>query len=175
MRTSILKISLLGTLLCASSMVLAGTSPQTTNLAVSANVAGSCTITGTTALAFGAYDPADVNFAANLDATGSVTVRCTRGTVASVNLGQGLNAAAGSTCVTPQRRMSDGGTERLGYALYQDAARSTVWGCDTTNDQSYTSAGPSAPTTLTVYGRIPGGQDAAPGSYSDTVVVTVSF
>ena len=29
--------------------------------------------------------------------------------------------------------------------------------------------------TLTIFGRIPAGQDVAAGSYSDSVVVTISF
>jgi spore coat protein U-like protein len=175
MRTSILKISLASGLLCASSLVLAGPSPQTGNLAVTATVNGSCTITSTTNVAFGAYDPADVNFTAHLDATGSVTVRCTKGTVADVALDQGLYAAAGSSCAAPARQMSNGATERLGYALYADAGRTTAWGCDAGNDQSFTSAGSGSPTTLHVYGRIPAGQDVAPGSYTDTVQVRVTF
>jgi spore coat protein U-like protein len=70
--------------------------------------------------------------------------------------------------------MSDGGTGRLGYDLYTNAGRSTVWGCTTTNDVDVTSTS-SAANVMTVYGRIPAGQDVATGSYSDTVVVTVTF
>lgn len=154
---------------------LAAPSPQTDNFNVTATVNGSCNIISTTDIAFGVYDPADAHFASPLDASGSVTIRCVRGTVVDVALDQGLYATGGSTCAAPQRRMSDGGTERLGYDIYQDAARTTVWGCDAANDQTYTSGSPSAPTTLTTYGRIPAGQDVAAGSYSDTVVVTATF
>ena len=39
---------------------------------------------------------------------------------------------------------------------------------------SYTAANKSA-TTLTIYGRVAGGQDVAAGSYSDTVVASAEF
>jgi spore coat protein U-like protein len=153
----------------------AAPSPQTGNLNITATVSASCDVTSTTNIAFGAYDPADVNFTTPLDGTGSVTIRCVRGTVVDVALGQGLNAATGSSCASPLRRMSNGGTEHLGYEMYQNAARTTAWGCDTTNDQSFTATGPNSPTTLTTYGRIPAGQDVTAGSYTDTVVVTATF
>src|SRR3546814_7271096 len=83
-------------------------------------------------------------------------------TAANVAIEQGANPAAGSSCITPLRQMA-GGTERLNYAIYQDAARTTVWGCDTTNDQSFTAATVATPTTLSTYGRIPPGQDVSVG------------
>ena len=76
----------------------AGSSPQTGSFNVTANVANSCVITATPTLAFGAYDPTDVNNTTALDGQSSISVRCTRGTVATVALAQGNNPAAGSTC-----------------------------------------------------------------------------
>jgi spore coat protein U-like protein len=153
----------------------AAPSPQTGNLNVTATVNASCDITSTTNIAFGVYDPADTNFTTPLDGTGSVTIRCVRGTVVDVALDQGQNSGTGSTCASPLRQMSNGGDERLGYQVYQNAARTTGWGCDASNDQSYTAGNPNTPTTLTTYGRIPAGQDVTAGSYTDTVVVTATF
>lgn len=155
--------------------VFAGPSPQTGTFNVTATVNGSCRVVSTTDIAFGVYDPADVNFSTALDGTGSISVRCVRGVTANVALDQGLYAGAGSTCVAPVRRMSDGGTERLGYGIYSDAARTTAWGCDAANDQTFTSTASNASHVLTTYGRVPAGQDVAAGSYSDTVTVTVTF
>lgn len=152
----------------------AASSPVTGSFNVTATVANSCLVTSTSNIAFGAYDPADTNATANLDAQGSVNVRCTRGTVANVALGQGNNAAAGSTCIGPLRQMA-AGVERLRYDVYQNAPRTTTWGCDTTNDQTFTSTSSILPTTLTTYGRIPAGQNVAAGSFNDTVTVTVTF
>jgi spore coat protein U-like protein len=155
----------------AVSTAYAGPSPQTGNLSVTAAVANSCAISSTTAVAFGTYDPL---LATNNDNTGSVSVRCTKGTTYHVALAQGANPTGASTCTAPARQMSDGGTERLGYDLYTNVGRTTVWGCTTTNDVDVTSAS-SAANAMTVYGRIPAGQDVATGSYTDTVVVTVTF
>lgn len=162
--------------LVATGSAFAGASPQNANFQVTANVAASCTVSATN-IAFGAYDPADANATAPRDANGSVTVRCTRGTSTAVAaLNQGANPATGSTCASPLRQMNGGSTLRLRYDLYQDAGRATVWGCDATNDQpipTFTSS--VTPVTLTTFGRIPAGQDAAIGSYTDTVQVSVTF
>jgi spore coat protein U-like protein len=155
----------------SATAAIAGPSPQTGNLSVTASVSDSCAVSSTTAVAFGAYDPLS---ATNNDNTGSVTVRCTKGTVYHVALGQGSNPTGTSTCTAPARQMSDGGTERLGYDLYTNVGRTTAWGCTTSNDVDVTSAS-SAANAMTVYGRIPAGQDVATGGYSDTVVVTVTF
>jgi spore coat protein U-like protein len=69
--------------------------------------------------------------------------------------------------------MSDGGTSFLTYGLYSDAGRATVWGNSATTDVEHTGTGTL--TAITVYGRIPSGQNVPAASYSDTVVATVTF
>ena len=70
--------------------------------------------------------------------------------------------------------MTDG-TDFLAYELYQDGSRSTVWG-DSGGAVNNPGAAPSsAARTLTVYGRVSAGQSVSVGSYSDTVVATVTF
>lgn len=137
----------------------------TANLAVSANVPVNCTIAAGT-LSFGAYDPLTANAATNLDMTGSFTVSCTNGTPYTISLDAGAN---GGKSAAATRAMASG-TNYLGYEIYSDSGRTTIW----TSGSSVTSTS-KAPATLTVYGRIPAGQDAAVGSYSDTVVETVTF
>lgn len=167
-------LGLLG--LASASLVLAGPSPQVGTFSVSATVAKSCNITSTGNVAFGAYDPNDTHLSTPLDATGGVTVRCTKGVAYAVALDQGATAAAGSSADAPLRQMTDGGTERIRYDLYSDASHTTVWGGTAASDVNNTeTTGPSSPDTLTVYGRIPAGQNAAEGSYTDTVNVTVTF
>src|SRR5438270_6999931 len=68
---------------------------STANLSVTASVAANCTIT-TAPVAFGAYDPVGANAAADLNGAGTVTVACTKGTAATVDLGQGANLSGGS-------------------------------------------------------------------------------
>ncbi|MCE5232342.1 MAG: spore coat U domain-containing protein [Mizugakiibacter sp.] len=169
------------TALIATGLALAGIGMQAQagtasgSFNVTASVVPSCKVVSTADIAFGNYDPADANNTTALDAAGNVTVRCTKNTPAAVTLNQGNNAAAGSTCAAPSRQMADSGSNRLGYAIYKDASRTQAWGCDATNQASFTSAGIASPATLDTYGRIPAGQDVPAGSYSDTVAVTVTF
>ncbi|GAP66686.1 putative spore coat protein, late developmental [Mizugakiibacter sediminis] len=151
----------------------AGTDSATFN--VTATVINSCKVVAANNIGFGNYDPAGANNTTPLDASGSVQVRCTKNTNAAVTLNQGANPATGSTCASPSRQMTDGGSNRLGYAIYKDAARSQPWGCDATNQASFTSTGIASPITLTTYGRVAAGQDVPAGSYTDTVSVTVTF
>lgn len=153
----------------SSGLVQAAT--QTSNLSVSATVAANCTIS-TAAVAFGAYDPVVTNASTALAATGTVTTTCTSGASATILLGQGANAATGSTDAVPVRRMISG-TNLLSYQLYSDTGRTTVWGNDATSDVPTTGTGAAVATT--VYGSVTAGQNVPSGSYTDTVVATVSF
>jgi len=71
----------------------------------------------------------------------------------------------------------------LGYNLFVDLARSRLWG-DGTGGTSLASGaftvGPGAKNGIkelrhAIYGRIPALQDAPPGAYADTIVVTLTF
>jgi spore coat protein U-like protein len=69
------------------------------------------------------------------------------------------------------RGQRDGGDGALRYQLYQDAGRSQVWG-----DQGDALTIPSTDdgeTSVDVFGVIPAGQEAPPGTYRDTVVITL--
>jgi spore coat protein U-like protein len=157
----------------AGAMAAAGTWSQSSqaatasaNVAVSASVAANCLVSAGT-LAFGAYDPLAANDAAPLDASGTFTVRCTRGVTAQVGLDNGLWHSG-------TRRMRDGAsTNYLSYDLYSDSGYATTWD-NASNRVSYTAPNKSAQ-SMTVYGRIPGAQDPAAGSYTDTVAAIAEF
>ena len=150
----------------AGSAFAAGTA--TTNLGVSATVAGTCVL-GTNPLAFGAYD---ATTAGTTDGQGTVTVTCTDGTVATVTLGEGLNPFS-PNAAAPFRQMAFG-ANRLGYFIYKDAAHATVWGNTIATGVSQTFTGIDG-TPLTVYGAITAAQNVPVGDYVDTVVATVTF
>lgn len=154
------------------SVVPASATTTTANLSVTATVVANCTIS-TTALAFGSYDPVSTHSSSPLEATGGVVVTCTSGASTAVTLGQGSNPNSGSSDTVPLRRMSDGGTNRLSYTLYQDMGRNTVWGNTAGTSVAHTGTGTA--TTLTVFGRVAGAQNVPAGSYSDTVVATITF
>ncbi len=141
----------------------AGATTVTANVAVSAAVSANCVVNAGT-VAFGAYDPLVANDTANLDADGSFTLQCTKGTPATLSLGDGANFSGG-------RRMASG-ANYLTYDLYTTGGRTTVW--NGTNTVAYTATS-KAVFTQSIYGRVPGGQDASVGSYTDTVVASVVF
>jgi len=150
---------------------IASATDATASLNVSASVANNCTIT-TAAVNFGAYDPIATHASSALNGSGSVTVKCTTGASAAVKLGQGSNADSGSTAAAPLRRMKETGSSNyLSYALYSDTNRSTVW--EGSTGVSHTGDGTA--TQLTVYGQVASNQNVPAGSYSDTVVATVTF
>ena len=161
---------ILRTLLAASAVALLAASSSasaqaTASFQVSANVLKACTITATP-IAFGNYEPIGANDVNPLDQTGTVTIRCTRGTAWSVDLDAGQNASGG------RRMQSSVPGNFLGYELYSDNGFSVVW--DAAAPVTGTALN-RAPVPLTVYGRIPGGQDATPEVYTDSVIATINF
>ena len=164
-------------LIATLAVVLAGVSinsyadTATSNLGVSASIAATCTIS-TSPAAFGAYDPVVTHKSAPLDVTGTVTTTCTNGSAVLITLGQGANADTGSDDATPLRRVKSG-SNYLSYFLYSDTGRTTEWGNDTSS--VIPDPGPGAASALTIYGRMPADQNMPVGSYTDTVVATVTF
>jgi spore coat protein U-like protein len=140
---------------------------DTSTFQVTASVAANCTISSTN-IAFGSYDPVVANASTPLDGTGTVTVRCNKGTSANIGLDLGSNAA-GST-----RRMASG-AERLTYEIYSESGRTAIWTNSAPNWVAHTPTGPPNQATYTMYGRVPAGQEVATGSYSDTVTATVNY
>jgi spore coat protein U-like protein len=156
--------------LCAAitAMAMASSSPvmattATGSLVVTATVLASCTVVGST-IAFGNYS------SAQLDQTGNVAVLCTNGTAYTI----GLDAGSGTGATTSIRKMTGslGGT--LNYALYRDSGRTTNWG-STVGTDTQAGTGTGVLQNLTVYGRIISGQTPLAGSYTDTVLVTLTY
>jgi len=113
-----------------------------------------------------------VNLANPLNGQGTVSTTCTNGLTNTIELDQGLNAATGSTVEVPLRQMRSGSAV-MGYFLYQNSGRTTVFGGDAPTGVGQTGTGGNA--NLTVFGQVTGGQNVAPGSYADTVTATVAF
>jgi len=126
----------------------------------------SCTISAV-GVSFGTYN---VFSASPLDSTGSVTYACSGIGVnqITINLSRG-----GAPTFSPRRMLKSG--DALNYNLYLDAARTTIWGDATSGTSQYGPIKPSGTDTLTIYGRIPAGQDVTAGGYADTVVATINF
>ena len=147
----------------APSTASAYSNTQTASMAVSATVNSNCAISAG-ALAFGSYS------GSALTSTSTVSVTCTNTTAYAV----GLNAGTGSSATVTNRLMTlASGTQTLGYGLYQDSGHATNWGNATGAWESGTGSG--AAQTLTIYGQVPASQYPTPGSYSDTITVTVNY
>jgi spore coat protein U-like protein len=143
----------------------------TTTFQVSATINANCLQQAATNIDHGVYDP----LAGDDDATGAITVRCTKGTPYTVALNVGTG---GGSFVT--RTLDGGGGETLGFNLYTTAARNVIWGDGTNTSQTVpgTGAGLGIPETQshTVYSRIPTGQTtAAPSTYSSTIQVSITY
>ena len=140
---------------------------STANLNVSANVTVNCTISAAP-VAFGSYDPIGANATTPLDASGAITIACTKGSTVTIGLDAGQNAAGSA------RRMA-ASPEFLAYDLYQDTTRSTVWGNSGAGLLGAGTAPSNAPRTFTVYGRVATAQNVGAGSFTDVVLATVNF
>jgi spore coat protein U-like protein len=145
----------------------------TANLAVTATVSSTCTVT-TTTVAFGTYNAGAVS---PTDASGAVTATCTSGTTYTVALDAGANAGSAGDVTT--RRMTDGSSHFLPYQIYLDSSHTTIWGGglngSSINPTSSTFSGNGTAQGYTAYGRLTAGNYVTAGSYTDTVVATVTY
>lgn len=141
-----------------------------------AAAAVTCSVTAT-GPAFGIYNPLS---GSPLLANGQVTASCTLtgNTATTVSLTSSYSIGSGASYAN---RSMLSGASALGYNLYYDAAYSQIRGDGTGGSQTggasfnLTRTTPTQSVTAVIYGRIPAGQDVAPGSYLDTIVVTVTY
>lgn len=159
------------TLIAAASLPVLSGGPAAadtdqTTFDVTATVIDSCDVTAQD-LDFGDYDPVS---GAALDAATTLSVTCTFGADYDVGLSAGLGAGA----TYAARKMTNGGTDTLTYALYRDAGRSQIWG-ETIGSNTVSGTGTGAAQSIDVYGRAPIAQTAPADDYDDTITVTVTY
>lgn len=166
--------------LLAAPAIAAPANQQTATLNISANVTANCTAftPATGSISFADYDvftfPANTPDKDNTPA--AFSTNCTQNAPIHFQVGTGSNCGLGS--VSADRAMTDGSSHYLSYELYQDSGFTTAWpftcaGGATNVDQ--TGSGAATANSVSIYGLIPGGQDAFEGSYTDTVQVSVSY
>ncbi len=163
---SILKTALIATASLAtliSGAAHAGTATGT--LPVSAIILENCTVVALPMV----FAPPQGGTAA-VDSTSTITLACTPNADFDVALNDGANAVSGA------RNMKLAtGASLLPYEIYQDAARTQVWGSSAGVDTKAGTA-PLGVSVLTAYGRIAANDlSVDAGTYSDTVTVTVTF
>ena len=141
----------------------------TAKMDVTALITPNCRMT-LTPLNFGDYDPLGANSSQELDATATVTLTCTLNSVATITIDGGQHPAGSN--LSRQLASTD---QRLSYEIFRDAARTQVWASGSNALRYVSLTGISSASELTVYGRIPPGQEVAAGSYNDVVTATVDF
>jgi spore coat protein U-like protein len=138
------------------------------NLTVTATVKATCAVS-TAPITFSDYDPIADSGRTN-DA--ALTITCTKGKEATIGLSNGGNFDA-----TAGRRMKDAGSNYIAYDLFKTsaAAPGDRFGSVGAERVGYTGVGKAPDSTVRVYGVIAAGQDAADGTYTDTIVVDITF
>lgn len=132
---------------------------------VSATVTANCSVSATP-MNFGSSGSLA---SAAVDAAAAVSVSCSNGTAYTVSLSAGF----GSGATVAARKMA-AGFNSITYSLYRDSGRTQVWG-NTIGTDTVGGTGTGSAVSHTVYGRVPVQATPPPGSYSDTVVVTVTY
>jgi spore coat protein U-like protein len=149
--------------------------PLAVSAPASAAVTFSCTVSAG-ALAFGNY-PA--NSATAITAAGTFAVTCTATGSGSATVSGTLSLSTGSSGQFATRTML-AGSGVLDYNIYVSPAYSQIFGDGTAgtyqlSESGTVTAGQVYQVGGALYGLIPAHQDVAPGSYVDTIVMTVVY
>jgi spore coat protein U-like protein len=106
------------------------------------------------------------------NSNGTVTVNCSNNTPYALSLDRGRGAGA---TVLNRIMTQVGGTNTIKYNLYSDPGYSAVWG-DGTGGATVSGTGTGGAFSHTVYGRMPAQSPTPPpGTYSDTITVTITY
>ena len=104
-----------------------------------------------------------------VDRSSTLDILCSRNAPYIIALDQGTGPGA-----TADARELTNGSAAIIYSLYQDTAHSTVWG-NTIGINTVAANGTGGSQSYVIYGEIPPQVTPAPGTYTDTVRVTVAY
>jgi len=141
-------------------------STQTSTFQVRLSITAQCLAATTTDLDFGSSG----FLTSNIDAQSSIQVQCTNTTPYNVGFDKGTNGAS----VTARQLKGGPSNETINYAIYSNSGRTTNWG-NTVGTDTVTGTGSGTAQTIQVYGRVPAQTTPTPGSYTDTITVTVTY
>lgn len=165
MNNSITKIlsATIATLLAASA---ANAATATGTLQVSLTTSNTCTISAPP-LAFGVFTGAEKT------AASTVSVYCNGPLPFSIAMSAGAGVGAS---ISNGRKLTRPGGSTLTYNLYSDASYATIWG-DGNEEATVPGVGIglTTPATKTVYGKVSEASTFLDGTYSDAVVMTVTY
>ncbi|MGH8378783.1 MAG: Csu type fimbrial protein [Gammaproteobacteria bacterium] len=129
-------------------------------------LAATCTVTSTS-VNFGNYNPLA---AAPRNRTGRITVTCNGNGTLTVALSTGQSGS-----YDPRYMISGTTADHLDYNLYTSPARTIIFGDGTGGTQTVSKKFNNRSVRINVYGQIPAMENIAPGSYTDSIVATVTF
>ncbi len=156
--------------LLTSAVLTRAAATSTGQFIVQANVALDCSVKSTTNINFGTIHSPTTLFNAPV-ASGIITVDCPASAQYWISLSKGNGA--GATFAQRKMTSSSNSADTIIYSLYTELG--TVWGDGTDGSEREGSWGTIHPIPFTVVAKIPVNQAPAAGSYTDTIVVTLSF
>jgi spore coat protein U-like protein len=141
-----------------------------------AAVTVNCTASASS-IAFGIYNPFNTT---PTTSTGNLRVTCTGSGTGSTTITVGVTLSTGLSGNFATRKMF-AGANSLDYNIFWSTAYTQIMGDGSGGSFAGTTqpftifAGGTGTATGTMYGRVPAQQDVAPGSYVDTILVTVTY
>jgi spore coat protein U-like protein len=142
----------------------ASATTTTSTFGVTMAITAECVINSTATLDLGSSGVIN----ANHDANTPLHIQCTNTTPYTIGLDAGTTTGA-----TVSQRLLVNGSATVNYNLYTSSGYSTIWG--NSGGALVSSTGNGADQTFTIYGRVPAQTTPAPGTYTDTVTVTVTY
>jgi spore coat protein U-like protein len=137
----------------------------TTTMTVQMTITATCLVNSASTLNFGTQGV----LSTNVDQTSTLQITCTNTTPYNI----GLNVGTGAGATVAARKLTSGATT-VNYTLYSNSTRTTLWG-NTVGTDTVAATGNGAAQSYTVYGRVPPQAAPAPGTYTDTITVTVTY
>lgn len=141
---------------------------QSANFQAQATLNATC-ILFTTNVNFGTVSPSLTGFNT---ANGIITVLCTRGTNYTMQINSGSSNSFATRSMTGQ---TSGNTDKLNYNLYTDTSYTRVLGDGTTSTYDIQGSGTGNNQYYTMYGGILLNQFLRPDSYTDNLVITMTY
>lgn len=126
-----------------------------------------CTV-NVSEISFSEYNPLS---AFPVDYSGTIEIYCKKTSNVTVSIGPSPNSG-----FNPRKMTNAESGETLNYNLYTNANRTLIWG-DGSQGTSTMRVNVKKNSTeyLTVYGRVFAGQDVGIGTYTDNLIVSISY
>ena len=128
-------------------------------------------------ISFGSYD---VFAGSPITSTTTISVTCTLTGNGTENFDYAIALSPGLSNSFVQRTMTSG-ANALGYNLYSNSTRTTVWGDGSgaaptvSGSMTLTKSARTHTDSPTVYGSVPALQDVGVGAYSDNITIIVTY